>query len=109
MRSRRASLARRPAGAAIQTPPVPQGPQPLADRYTAGHAAAGVLMGLNGFSAPVAAAVLLAFQVMPELSRLLPGSFAHPRPDTVTNGAADFAAGMLGWWVIARLPTPDQT
>lgn len=99
MHRRAIARAHRPAGDAA-----PQPPNTMLDRYTVGHAATGVLLGLNNFSLPVAAGVLIAFQVVPELSRMLPGSFAHPRPDTVSNAAVDFTAGMLAWWLMSTLP-----
>jgi hypothetical protein len=95
-------VAVRPRRYALSAPPGEV--QPI-DRYTIGHVAWGVMLGLGSVPwwATLGQAVLWEIIENP-LKRALPQVFPDARPDTLANSTCDILACMAGWAVMRALP-----
>jgi hypothetical protein len=75
------------------------------DRYTIGHAAFGVLMGLGRVPWWGAFTVAVGWEFLERwLKDALPRAFPNATQDTFANSAFDAIAMMLGWGAIKALP-----
>jgi hypothetical protein len=83
----------------------PKGEVQPVDRYTLGHAALGVMLGLGSVPwwATLGQAVIWELIENP-LKRALPQVFPDTRPDTFANSFFDVAACMVGWGAMRLLP-----
>lgn len=78
------------------------------DRFTLGHAAVGVLLGLAGASKGQALAAAVAWELAENpLKDAFPGAFPHPSHDTRRNAVGDVIGVMAGWW-LARLAGAEE-
>lgn len=76
----------------------------VVDRFTLGHFAGGILLGLARFDFPATAAIAVGFEMLEEhLKRVVPGIFPNPTYDTPQNRVADVVAMLLGWAFIQAL------
>lgn len=79
------------------------------DRYTLGHLAAGVLLGLGRVPLPAALVVAVGWELLENpLKNAVPSAFPHSTHDSFKNAAVDAAAVMLGWAAMRSLPKPKQ-
>lgn len=75
------------------------------DRYTIGHFAAGVLLGLG--RVPLGWTIVLAIGwelVERPLKDAYPGLFPHASQDTFANAALDATAVVAGWGTMRAFP-----
>jgi hypothetical protein len=83
----------------------PEGEVQPIDRFTIGHVAWGVMLGLGSVPwwATLGQAVIWELIENP-LKRALPQVFPDARPDTFANSFFDIAACMAGWGAMRLLP-----
>jgi hypothetical protein len=76
------------------------------DRFTAAHAAFGILAGLGRLPAWATLATGLTFDLVIErhFKNVMPNIWPNPTQDTWMNIAGDTVAMMLGWKVATMLP-----
>jgi len=73
------------------------------DRYTFGHLAAGVLLGLARVPAVPVIALAMGWEVVERsLKNRLPSWFPYSTQDTIENAVVDIAAVLVGWWVFRK-------
>lgn len=73
------------------------------DRYTFGHLAAGVLLGLARARALPVIVLALGWEIIERpLKNALPSWFPYSSQDTPENAIVDAAAVLIGWWVFKR-------
>jgi hypothetical protein len=76
------------------------------DRYTIGHAAFGVLMGLGRVPWYGALGVAVGWEFLEHwLKDHVPRAFPNATQDTLANSTFDAIAMMLGWGAIKALPS----
>lgn len=81
----------------------------LVDRYTVGHAAVGVLLGLGRAPWWLALVVALGWEVVERpLKNAFPRAFPYATQDTLGNSLLDAGAMMAGWGAIKALPPPHR-
>lgn len=80
------------------------------DRFTIGHAAVGVIMGLKGMPFWAAATVAIGWELIENpLKDRFPDMFPVPTHDTFENAAFDAMAMMAGWGAMqAFRPIPPS-
>jgi len=80
--------------------------QATIDRYTLGHLAFGVMLGLARVPWWGALGTTLVFEYGLEnaMKAAVPRIFPVPTRDSASNRVADSAAVMVGWWLMRRLP-----
>jgi hypothetical protein len=85
--------------------PLPANQAPL-DRYTLGHLAFGVMLGLARVPWWGALGTTLIFEYGLEdaMKKAVPRIFPVPTRDSPANRTLDSAAVMLGWLLMKRLP-----
>jgi len=72
--------------------------QSALDRYTAGHAAVGVVYGALGLSLLSTAALAVAWEVLENpLKDNFPLVFPQASHDSLANAGADVVAVLVGW------------
>jgi hypothetical protein len=72
------------------------------DRYTAAHLGLGTLYGIIGQPWWVALGTAVVWEVIERpLKRHVPSVFPAESQDSLANSAADVAATMLGWGMVA--------
>lgn len=75
------------------------------DRFTLGHMAVGVILGLRGVPWWVALGITVGWELIEDpLKSSLPGIFPHASHDAPINSIIDGAAVMLGWAMMRALP-----
>ena len=75
------------------------------DRFTIGHAAVGVILGLTRVPWWAALGVAIGWELIERpLKRHVPKLFPHATQDTLPNALVDIAAMFTGWGVIAMFP-----
>lgn len=75
------------------------------DRFTAGHAAVGVIMGLARVPWWAAIGIAIGWELVETpLKRAVPRAFPHASPDSATNATFDALAMIAGWAAIKALP-----
>lgn len=80
------------------------------DRFTAAHAAAGLLLGLSG-RVSFSSALLLAVGwelIENPLKERWPHLFPHPSFDSFQNSALDAVSVMAGWTFARYVLTPEE-
>lgn len=88
-------VARFAAGAGV--PPI--------DRFTLGHVAWGVMLGLGQVPWWLTLGQAVFWELVENpIKRALPQAFPDPRPDTFANAACDVLAVMAGWGAMKLLP-----
>jgi hypothetical protein len=75
------------------------------DRFTIGHAAFGVLMGLGRVPLWAAVAVAVGWELIENpLKDRFPEAFPHASHDTFENASMDAIAMVAGWGAVQFLP-----
>lgn len=75
------------------------------DRFTLGHVAIGVIMGLVNVPPTWAWAVAIGWELLERpLKKNIPEIFPHPEQDTLPNAIGDIAAMLIGYNAIRALP-----
>jgi hypothetical protein len=70
------------------------------DRFTAGHAAIGALLGAAGVRAELAAITAIGWELAESpLKARFPQIFPHASPDSAQNALLDVGAWMLGYMI----------
>jgi len=78
------------------------------DRYSIGHYAVGVLMGLGRFPWWLALGLSIGWELVEDgLKSNLPAVFPDARPEALNNHFTDIVFNMLGWGTIATI-YPEQ-
>jgi hypothetical protein len=79
------------------------GEQPIADRWTTGHASVGVLYGVTKMPWWAALGLAIAWEVVENpLKDRYPDFFPDSRHDSYPNAAVDTAAVMVGYFLGRR-------
>lgn len=79
------------------------------DRYTIGHAAFGVMMGLGRVPWWGALTVAVGWEFLERILKdHVPALFPDSTQDTLVNASFDAIAIMLGWGAMQVLPPPAQ-
>jgi len=83
------------------------------DRFTVGHGAMGLMLGLWGMPWYTALASSVVFELVENyvLKPAMPSLFPVGGPDTLANATLDTAAWMAGWGIGRAIPGPrdEQT
>ena len=80
--------------------------QPI-DRFTIGHAAVGVGLGVVGMPLIATVAVAIGWELSEApLKRRWPELFPHPSQDTPINSLLDAGAMVAGWWAGQQMWKP---
>lgn len=75
------------------------------DRFTLGHFAAGVLMGLGRVPMPAVVVAAIGWEFIENpLKAAYPGAFPHASRDSIPNAVVDAAAVLAGYALIRALP-----
>lgn len=91
----------RPGRFAAAQPPV----EPI-DRYTLGHVAWGVMLGLGSVPWWITLGQAVLWEMIEDTLKLkFPQVFPDARPDTFANSFFDVTACMVGWGAIRLLPS----
>lgn len=78
------------------------------DRFTIGHGAVGVLMGLGRMPWWGALTVAIGWEFVERgLKEAIPAAFPNATQDTTSNAIFDSMAMMLGWTAVQLFP-PDK-
>lgn len=80
------------------------------DRFTLGHGAVGLMLGLWGMPWYAALGTSVVFEVLENclFKPALPGLFPVGKRDTLANSGADTAAWMVGWSLGRAIPRPPD-
>ncbi len=75
------------------------------DRFTVGHAAVGVILGLVRVPWWVALGTAVGWEIIERpLKRHVPQMFPHATQDSLPNALVDVAAMVLGWGAMSLFP-----
>lgn len=78
------------------------------DRFTLGHVAAGVMMGLARFDFWTTVAVAVGFEFLEEaLKDRMPWMFPNPTSDSTPNRVMD-VVGIVAGWALVRTIWPEH-
>ncbi len=75
------------------------------DRFTLGHLACGLIIGLMGAGFWTTAIAAAGWEIIETpIKYALPGIFPVPTPDSFTNASVDALAWIVGWGIIQLFP-----